>query len=114
HLVPLDRQIPVHLVAVEIRAVHAGELHLAAHAQAAAAAHAGAVNHDGAHGNGGGDAVGLRGLGNKFHHHHGTDGEHLIILVASVNQLLQRLGDNALLAIGAVVGADLQYAACGP
>ena len=35
--------------AVKVRAVHAGELGLAAHGQAAAAAHARAVNHNGVH-----------------------------------------------------------------
>ena len=98
HLVPLDCQIPVHLVTVKVGAVHAGELGLAAHA--------GAVNHDGAHGDGGGDAVGLRGLGDELHHHHGADGEHFIILVAGVDQLLQSLGDQPLAAIGTVIGAD--------
>ena len=42
--VTLDSQIPVDLVAVEVGAVNAGELHLTADAQAAAAAHAGTVD----------------------------------------------------------------------
>ena len=74
-------------MAVEVGAVHAGELHLAAHAQPAAAAHAGAVDHDGAHGDGGGDAVRLRGLGDELHHDHGADGEYLVILVACIDEL---------------------------
>ena len=36
-----DRFVEVHEMAVEFGAVHAGELHLAVHGQAAAAAHAG-------------------------------------------------------------------------
>ena len=80
HLVALDSQIPVYLMAVEVGAVHAGELGLAAHGQAAAAAHTGAVDHDGAHGDGGGYAVGGRGLADELHHDHGADGKYLITL----------------------------------
>jgi len=51
-LVLLEAQLPLHdlgpfdLGRVEVRAVDAGELHLAAHGHAARAAHAGAVHHD--------------------------------------------------------------------
>ena len=41
HLVALDSQIPVHLLAVEVGAIDAGELRLAADRQAAAAARSG-------------------------------------------------------------------------
>ena len=111
HLVTLNSDVPVHLVTVEVGAVHAGELHLAAHAQAAAAAHTGAVHHDGTHGNGGGDAVGLGGQGDKLHHDHRADGEHLVILVATLDQFLQRVGHQALAAIGTIVSADDQLIA---
>ena len=83
------------------------------HGQAAAAAHAGAVDHDGAHGHGGGHAIGGGGLTDELHHHHRADSEDLVILVALVQQLLQGLGDQALLAIGAVVCADLQHGGDG-
>ena len=109
HLVALDSQIPIHLMAVKVGAINAGELGLAANGQTAAAAHTGTVHHDGAHGNGGGHAVGLGGQGHKLHHDHGADGEDLVILIAGVQQLLQSLGDQTLLAVGTVVSADLQH-----
>ena len=61
-----DGFVEVHLVAVEIGAVNAGELGLAANGQTAAAAHTGTVHHDGAHGNGAGQVVLLGGHGDEL------------------------------------------------
>ena len=103
HLAALEALVPVDLVAVEVGAVDAGELRLAADSEAAAAAHACAVNHDGAHRDGGGDTIRLGGLGDKLHHDGGANGEDLVILVAILDELLERIGDKALLAVGTVV-----------
>ena len=103
-----DQLVPVHLVTVEVGAVNAGELGLAAHSDAAAAAHAGGIDHDGAQRADGLDAVGLGGEGGKLHHLQRADDEHLVILPAGLDELLQLGVAEALLAVGAVVGADIQ------
>ena len=97
--------------AVKVRAVHAGELHLAAHSEAAAAAHPGAVDHNGVHADGGGDAVLLCQLTGKLHHHQGADGKDVVELDPALDELLQLAGDETVIAIGAVVGADMKVGA---
>ena len=98
--------VEVHLVAVELRAVYAGEFRLAAHAQAAAAAHTRAVDHDGVHGHHGGDVVLAGELADELHHDDGADGDDPVILGTRVDLLLQQVGDQGLFAVGAVIGAD--------
>ena len=110
HLAALETLVPVDLVTIKVRAVDAGELGLAADGEAAAAAHAGAVDHDRAHGNGGGDAVRLGGLGDELHHHGRADGEDLVILVAVLDELLERVGHETLFAVSAVVRHQLENA----
>ena len=91
-----DGFVEVHLVAVEIGAVHAGKLGFAANGQTAAAAHTGAVNHDGAHGNGAGQVVLLGGHGDELHHDQGANGDDFVIGVAFCNQSVQSIGDQTL------------------
>ena len=98
-------------MAVEIRAVNARELGLAADGQTAAAAHAGAVDHDGVHGNDGLDAVGTGGLADELHHDHRADGDDGIVLIARIDQLLEHLRDQRLAAVRAIVGDDVQIGA---
>ena len=105
--------VEIHEVAVEVGAVHAGKLGLAAHGQAAAAAHAGAVDHDGVHGDDALEAVLLAGLDHELHHDEGADGDDEVVLVASGHQLVEGGGDNALGAVAAVVGHDAQLIAAG-
>ena len=100
--------VKVNLKAVEFRTVHTGEFSLAAHGEAAAAAHACAVDHNGIHGNDGLDMVGFGCQGDKFHHNQRADGDDFVVLLAAFNQALERLGDNALLAVAAVVGHNDQ------
>ena len=94
----------VYLVAIELGTIHTGELGLAAHGNTAAAAHTGAVDHDGVQGNHGLDAEGLGGLADKLHHGDRSNGQNGIIVAAGLQQLLQLHSDEALLAVGAVVG----------
>ena len=103
--------VEIHEVAVEVGAVHTGELGLAAHGQAAAAAHAGAVDHDGVHGNDALQAVLLASLDDELHHDQRADGDDEVVLVAGGHQLVQRSGDDALGAVAAVVGHDAQFVA---
>ena len=98
--------VEIHLKAVEFGAVHAGELCLAADGETAAAAHACTIDHDGIHGNDGLDAEGLGGKRDEFHHDQRTDGDDLVVLLAFLDQALERNGDNALFAVAAVVGHD--------
>ena len=105
--------VEIHEVAVEVGAIHAGELGLAAHGQAAAAAHAGAVDHDGVHGDDALEAVLLAGLDHKLHHDERTDGDDQVVLVAGSHQLVEGSGDDALGAVAAIVGHDPQLVAAG-
>ena len=66
--------VEVDQVAVELGAVDAGELGLAADGDAAAAAHAGAVDHDRVQRDDGLDAVLAREVGDGLHHGYGADG----------------------------------------
>ena len=51
-------------------------------------------------------AVGQGGQGDELHHGDGSDGEHLVELLTGLQQLLQRLGDQTMAAVGAVVGHE--------
>ena len=102
-VVALQQAVPVHKVRVELRAVHAGELALAADSEAAAAAHARAVYHDGVQAGVGLDAVGPRRLRDVFHHDDGAAGEDVVVLHARLKQGLQLRRDEAGLAVAAVV-----------
>ena len=101
----------IDLVAVKIRAVDTGELHLAADRDAAAAAHTGSVDHDRVQRNDGLDAERLSRLGDKLHHRDRADGEDLVILDTGLKQLLQLDGHEAVFAVGAVVGHEVQMVA---
>ena len=104
HRAAVHSLVKIDLKAVKVGAVHAGKLGLAADRQAAAAAHAGAIDHDGVHRHNGLDIVGLGRLDDEFHHDQRSDGDDLV-KVRTLNDLLfQRRGDNALLAVGAVIG----------
>ena len=100
--------LEIDLVAVEVRAVDAGELDVAADRHAARAAHAGAVHHDGVERHHGLDAERPGGLGAGVHHRQRTDGDHQVGFVAR-RHLLKRGGDEAVPAVAAVVGADDQF-----
>ena len=95
----------IDLVAVKIRAVDTGELHLAADRDAA---HTGSVDHDRVQRNDGLDAERLGRLGDKLHHRDRADGEDLVILNAGLEQLLQLDGHETVFAVGAVVGHEIQ------
>ena len=68
--------VEIHQVAVEIGAIHAGELHLAADRDAARSAHAGAVHHDRVQADDGGDAERAGDFAAGLHHRDGPDGDH--------------------------------------
>ena len=110
------RLVKIDLVAVKVRAVYAGKLRFAANGQAAAAAHARAVYHDRIHGNNGLLVVFLCGEADELHHDQRADGDDLVKTLAVFKQRLQRGGDIALFAVGAVVrhqrevvGASLEF-----
>ena len=98
-------------MSVEVRTVHTGKLHLAVHREAAAAAHSCAVDHNGVHTHGGGNVVLFCKFTGKLHHQQRTDGKNAVKFYAAVNQLLQLSGDKAVIAISAVVRADMQVSA---
>ena len=98
--------VEVDQVTVELGAVDAGELDLAAHRHAAAAAHAGAVDHERVERDDGLDAVGAGEIGDGLHHGHGADGVDGLrtVAVAGLEQTLERRGDEAGLAERTVFG----------
>ena len=104
HAAAHDGLVKVYQMAVKVRAVHAGELGLAVYGKAAAAAHAGAVYHYGIHGDGGLDAVFLCEVAYGAHHGHGPKDEYFVIARAGLELLRKGLGNEALVAVGAVVG----------
>ena len=100
-------------MAVEVRAIHAGKLGLAAHGDAAAAAHTRAVDHNRIHAHDGLHAVGLGEVAHGAHHGQGANGDHHVVLFARLQLFLQRLGHKALVAVGAIVGHDGQVGTGG-
>ena len=104
-VLPHAQHVEVHLVAVEVGAVEAGELDLATHAHATAAAHAGAVHHDGVEAHQGEDVVGLGQVGDGAHHGQGAHGDHLGDGLPG-DDVLEGVGDQALAAQAAVVCGD--------
>ena len=102
--------LEVDLVAVEVGAVDAGELDLAVDGDAARAAHAGAVDHDRVQRHHGLHAERPGGLDAGVHHRQRADGDDQVRPVV-LQHLLQRRGDEARLAVAAVVGADDQLVA---
>ena len=115
-VLPLARHhlVEVHLVPVELRAVHADELGLAADRDAAGAAHPGAVDHDRVQAGVGRDLVRLGDLAGELHHDRRADHDRAADLRAALDDPLELVGDEALLAVGAVVGGDPDLAAREP
>ena len=83
-------------------------------AHPAAAAHAGAVDHDGVEADHGLDAVGPRRLRHRAHHRDRADRQDVVDPLAGLDQGLQPVGDEALLAVAAVVGGDVEGVARRP
>ena len=106
----LDERVEINLMRVEVGAVNARKLCLAADDDTAAAAHTGTVDHDRIEGNDGFDAVGAGDLGEELHHDVRADSYdavklRLTLFDVSIDLLLEILGGEALFAVGAVVGA---------
>nr|DAY59144.1 MAG TPA: hypothetical protein [Caudoviricetes sp.] len=111
HGAPGHSLVKIYFKTIEIRAVHAGELGLTAHGQPAATAHACAVDHDGVHAHHGLDVVLLGHLGDELHHHQGSDGDHFIIGLASLDKFLQSIGHKTFFTVAAVVSHHHQLVA---
>ena len=103
--------VEVDQVAVEIRAVHAGELHVAAHRDAAGPAHSGAIHHDRIEADDGRNAGGPRDFAARLHHRDGPDGDHFADVLFVGQHVGQRVGDEAVAAVAAIVGGDDQFVA---
>ncbi len=103
-----EQNVEVNLVGVELGAVDAGELHLALDVDPAAAAHPGAVDHDRVEADDGLDVVRHRHLGDGAHHHRRADRDDAVDALLAVDEALQHAGDEAALAVRAVVGRHEQ------
>ena len=99
-------------MAVEIRAVEAGEFRLATHGDPAATAHAGAVHHERVKAHQGEDAVGFRHVRHRPHHGHGAHGDDFGDGFPR-EDVLQCVDDHALAAQGTIVGGDEEFRAGG-
>jgi len=110
---PHDQLVEVDGVAVEVGAVDAGELHGAVHRHAAGAAHAGAVDHDRVEADVGLGARGPGDLDAGPHHRHRADGDDQVGMLG-VDDLAQRLGDEARTPVAPVVGAHDELVAVIP
>ena len=101
----VHEQVEIDLVAVELRAVHAGELRLAADVDPAAAAHAGAVHHHRVERDDGVHAERLGQVDHRAHHRHRAD--RIDDVDAARGQRVPGgVGHEAFAAVAAVVGAD--------
>src|ERR1039457_2746125 len=100
--------IEVDQVAVEIRAVHASELHFPADGDAAGPAHSGAIHHDGIEADDGGDGEGAGDFAARLHHGDGPDGDHFANVLFVGQDVGQGVGDKAVAAVAAIVGGDDQ------
>ena len=103
--------VEIHQVAVEIRAVHAGELHFAAHGDAAGSAHAGAIHHDGIQADDGRNAERPGGFAAGLHHGNRPDGDHFADVLFGGQDVGQGVRDEAFASVAAVVGGDDQFVA---
>jgi hypothetical protein len=106
--------VEVDQVAVEIRAVYAGELHVPAHRDAAGAAHAGAIHHDRIEADNGRYAGRPGDFAARLHHRDRPDGDHFADVFFAGQDVGQRVGDEAVAAVAAVVGSDNQFVAAIP
>ena len=98
----LQHFVEIHLVAVKLGTIHADELGLSAHRDAAGAAHTRAVHHNRVERNVCGNVVFLGQQTNKLHHNGGADGKALVHLLA-LNHLLDTLRDQTLLAVRPII-----------
>ena len=102
--------VEVDLVRVEVGPLHARELDLAVHRDAARAAHPGPVHHDRVQAHGRRHAARARDLGAGAHHRERADRHHLVDLLLR-QDVLERGRDESGPAVRAVVGADDQVVA---
>ena len=105
--------VEVDQMTVELGAVDARELHLAANCDAASTAHAGTVDHHGVERDNGRQVVLLGEQRYKLHHRQGTDGDTAVVLFAALNQLFNLVGHQSFLAIAAVIGDNVEVIASG-
>ena len=98
-------------MAVEVRAVDAGEFYPPAHPHPAATAHAGAIDHDRVEADGGLDPVRAGGFGAGLHHDRRTDGDDLVDVGVTGDGRLDAPGHQALETDRPIVGADHEFVA---
>ena len=108
-----DGFVEINQVAVEIRSIDTGKFGFAANRQSAATAHTGAVHHDGIHADDGLHAIFLGQHAHEFHHDQRTDGNHFVVLVSALDQLLKRGGHESLFAMTSVIRHQTKLIADG-
>src|SRR5665647_296597 len=105
---PLAHEVEVDLVAVELGPVDAGELRVAADADAAAAAHPRTVDHDRVEADDGRELVRPCHAGHRLHHRHRPDGEYLVDTTPGGDEVGEHVGDETVPTVRAVVGRHVQ------
>ena len=97
--------VEVNLMTVELWAIHADELRLAANTYTTSTTHTCAVNHDGIEADISRDLIFLSQQAAELHHDGRADGKALIDLLA-LDDFFHADGHHALLAVRTVVGHD--------
>lgn len=103
HSTALHCLVEIDKMTVEVGTVDASKFCLAANCKTAAAAHSRTVDHNRVHRNYGFYIVLLGKLAHKLHHDQWTDSDDFIILVPRFDKLLERVGNEPLSAVRAVV-----------
>src|SRR5512137_480730 len=108
HPEPAHQQAEIHLVAVELGAVDAGELGLSTYGDTAGPAHPRAVHHDGVEAHERLDVVRTGHVGDHPHHRHGSDREYPVDLLTRVNEILEHIADETVSTVTAIVSRDVK------
>src|SRR5512137_2129214 len=108
HPEPAHQQAEIHLVAVELGAVDAGELGLSAHGDTAGPAHPRTIHHDGVEAHERLDVVRTGHVCANSHHRHGSDREYPVDLLTRVNEILEHIADETVSAVTPVIGRDVE------
>ncbi len=103
---PQRQFVEIHRMTVEIRAIHARELHLSAHRYPARPAHPRAIHHDRVQADNRRNSERPGGLRARLHHRNRPDGHHFADVFMAAQHLCQRMGHEALTPVRAVIRSD--------
>ena len=100
----LDQLIIVDFMSVEFRTIHAAEHRLASHGDPAGPAHSGGINHNGIQADHGLHPLPLRQFAQELHHRHRSDPHHQFHLILLIEDLLEDIRHETMMAVTSVIG----------